>query len=226
MSFSFQSFATTDLPADLQGVQNAQMQFSITTTQHVATFGNFFDQNLYSQNANGTINYGSVAFTRDTPDKELHQDNLLTVSFYAIAGGLDGIRKGQTATLTADNGSNDGGQTDFVQFSSSYLNFQPGSEEDLALSFSSASPCFSTYKNVQPSRGGCTTSGTTLLNLLHSFTAAGTGTFASDPVPATVFATPEPASAWLVLAGILAAGCIRLPGLSKITRPLSLRRRR
>ncbi len=216
VSFSFQSFATDDLPADLQGIQNAEMKFSITTTEHVATFGNFFDQNLYSQNPNGTINYGTISFTRDTPDRELHQDDLLTISFYAIAGGLDGVRKGQTATLTADNGSNDSGQIDYVQFSSSYLNFAPGSDENLALSFSSANPCFSVYKNVKTGHGGCTTSGSTLLNLLHSFTAAGTGTFASDPAPTTIFATPEPASFWLMLFGILAVWTMRLWGFRRV----------
>lgn len=147
VTFDFLSFANGNLPADLQGPQSAQMNLSIKTSQHAVVFGNIFDQNLYSQSSGGVIDYGSISFTRDTPDKELHETNLLTVSFYAVAGGLDGIRRGQTATLTADTAS-DSAQTDYVQFSSSYLNFEPQTDENLALSFSSASPCFSVYAQV------------------------------------------------------------------------------
>jgi hypothetical protein len=202
VTFSFLGFAGNQLPSDLQGPQSAQMSFYIKTTQHVTSLGNQFDQNLYSQNASGLPNYGTITFTRTTPDKELNQTNLLTVSFFAIADGLDGARKGQTATLSADNEANFGpGQIDYVQFSSSYIDFAQGSDENLALSFTSANPCFSIYKNVTAARHGCVTSGTALLNFLHNFTAAGTGTFASDPPPTSVFAVPEPASACLLLLG-------------------------
>jgi hypothetical protein len=202
VTFSLLGFAVNDLPADLQGPQAAHMTFFIKTTQHVTTSGNFFDQNLYSVNPDGTPNYGTITFTRDTPDKELHKTNLLTVSFFAAGGGLDGIRKGQTATLSADNETNLGnGEFDYVEFSSDYLRFANGSDENLALSFTSANPCFSIYKNVTAAKGGCTTSGTTLLSFLHSFTAAGTGTFASDPAPYSIFAIPEPATSSLLLVG-------------------------
>ncbi|HEX4166395.1 MAG TPA: PEP-CTERM sorting domain-containing protein [Bryobacteraceae bacterium] len=203
--FDFLSFAATDLPLDLQGPQAAQLTFSVTTTQNAVTFGNFFDQNLYSQSASGVPNYGTIKFTRDTPDHELGQTNLLTVSFWATAGGLDGIRKGQTATLSADNG-----QTDYVQFSSSYLNFDPQSDENLALSFTSATPCFTVYANVKSAKGGCTQTSSAVLNFLHSFTAAGTGTFASDPSPTSVFAVPEPGTNWLTLLGATGIGMLLL----------------
>jgi hypothetical protein len=199
VTFSFLSFATNDLPGDLQGPQAAHMSFYVKTTQPVGTAGSFFDQNLYSADANGVPNYGTITFTRDTPDAELHETNLLTVSFYARAGGLDGIRRGQTAILTADNTANVNGEIDYVQFSSSYLDFRSGSDENLALSFTSANPCFTLFKNVTKGKGGCVVSGNSLLTFLHAFTAAGTGTFASDPQPTTVFATPEPASAALLL---------------------------
>ena len=154
-------------------------------------------------NSSGLPNYGTVTFTRTTPDGEIHQTNLLTVSFYAIAGGLDGIRKGETASLSADNEANLGpGQVDYVQFSSSYINFAASSDENLALSFSSANPCFSTYKNVKAGIHGCVTTGSALLSFLHSFTAAGTGTFASDPPPVSVFAVPEPESLSFMLFGL------------------------
>ena len=203
VSFDFLSFDSADMPADLQGPQAAQMTLSVSTTQPTATFGNFFDQNLFSTGAGSVPNYGTITFTRNTPDKELHQTNLLTVSFYAVAGGLDGVRRGQTATLTADNGSNDNGQIDFVQFSSSYLNFDSGADENLALSFTSANPCFTVYQNVKQVKGGCIQTNAKLLTLLHSFTAAGTGTFASDPQAISVFATPEPQTPWLTLFGLL-----------------------
>ncbi len=203
VSFDFLSFDPADMPADLQGPQAAQMTMSVSTSQPAATFGNFFDQNLYATGAGGVPNYGTITFTRNSPDKELHQTNLLTISFYALAGGLDGVRRGQTATLTADNGSNDNGQTDFVQFSSSYLNFDSGADENLALSFTSANPCFTLYQNVKQVKGGCTQTNSNLLSLLHSFTAAGTGTFASDPQAASIFATPEPQTLWLTLFGLL-----------------------
>lgn len=207
VTFDFLSFANGNLPADLQGPQAAQMKLSIKTTQHAGVFGNIFDQNLYSQSSGGVIDYGSISFTKDMPDKELHKTNLLTVSFYAIAGGLDGIRRGQTATLTADTAS-ESAQTDYVQFSSSYLNFEPQTDENLALSFSSASPCFSVYAQVKKVRGGCTQTRPQVLNLLHSFTAAGTGTFASDPAPQSIFATPEPASASLGCFGLALIGIL------------------
>ncbi|MDQ2842213.1 MAG: hypothetical protein M3Y72_14465 [Acidobacteriota bacterium] len=115
---------------------------------------------------------------------------------------MEGTRRGQTATLTADNANSFSDQTDYVQFSSSYLNFDPQADENLALSFSSATPCFSVAAQVTKVKGGCVPSTSSVLNLLHSFTAAGTGTFASDPDPQSVFATPEPASAYLGLCGL------------------------
>ncbi|MDQ2842575.1 MAG: PEP-CTERM sorting domain-containing protein [Acidobacteriota bacterium] len=211
VTFDFLSFANTDLPADLSGPQAAEMSFFVRTSQPVIVAGNFFEQNLYAQNANGSPAFGTITITRDTPDAELHKTNLLTVSFYALSGGLSGVRKGQTASLTADNGSTGGGPTDYVQFSSSYLTLQQGADENLALSFTSASPCFTRSQDVKKVKGGCVATDSLLLNLLHSFTAAGTGTFASDPSPASIFATPEPRSLWLMLLGLvaLAAGVYR-----------------
>jgi PEP-CTERM motif len=208
--FNLIGIPNSQLPADLQGSQAAHMTFSITTTQHVAAAGNFLQQNLFSQLANGSPNYGTITFTRDTPDGEIHQTNLLTVSFSSVSGGLVGIKNGQTATLSADNTTGGNGELDFVQFSSAYLNFSSGADENLAFSFTSANPCFSMAKNVtKNSRGGCTTSGSEVLNFLHSFTAAGTGSFASDPAPESIFAVPEPATFSLLFLGAPLIGLVR-----------------
>lgn len=210
VSFSLLSLSDADLPADLRGPQAAHMTFSVTTTQHVITSGNFFAQSLASSDSNGAPQYGTITFTRDSPDQELQETNLLTITFNAISSGLIGIRKGQTATLTADNDAN-GGDGDYVHFASSYLQFQSTANENLALSFSSASPCFTNYANL---KGNCTQANSTVLNFLHSFTAAGTGTFASDPGAVTVFAVPEPGVAGLGLAGLLALLCLgKMPEL-------------
>ncbi len=206
--FNLFGIDSSQLPVDLQGSQAAHMTFSITTTQHVVAAGSFLEQNLFSQLANGSPNYGTITFTRNTPDNELHQTNLLTVSFSAVTGGLGGIRNGQTATLSADNTASLNGEQDFVQFSSAYLDFSASSDENLAFSFTSANPCFSMAKNVTKSKGGCTTTGSDVLNFLHSFTVAGTGSFASDPAPVSVFATPEPATFPLLVLGASFVGLI------------------
>jgi hypothetical protein len=197
VTFTLLGFDESSLPADLQGPQAAHMTFSIKTTQQPTVSGNFFQQNLVTS----TPSNGLITFTRDTPDAELHETNLLTVSFDTVSGGLTGIRKGQTATLTADNGGNTPG-SDHVSFSSSYLSFQGDADENLAFSFTSASPCFTRSANVKTIKGGCTATDTTTLNFLHNFTAAGTGTFASDPPAASVFAVPEPADVELAFLGL------------------------
>jgi hypothetical protein len=184
VSFTFFGIDQASLPADLQGPQTALMTLSITTTQKPTVSGKFFHQGLSS----GSVPNGLMTFTRTTPDAELHETNLLTVHFDARVGGLSGMSKGRTATLTADNGF------DNVLFSSSYLKFDDSAEENLALSFTSATPCFSQNVNVQELKGLCTPVGSSLFEFLHPFTAAGTGTFAAGSQFRSVFAIPEPSS--------------------------------
>ncbi len=177
------------------------MAFFIRTTAPVKVGPSSFDQELYQADSSGAPVYGSIVFTRDMPDHTLHKTNLLTVTFNARVGGLRGVGRSQTASLTADNRTEDSaGIPDHIRFSSDFLIFPEGSAENLALSFTSANPCFAIRQITGSGPAGCTASGQTL-SFLHDFTAAGTGSFASEPTPVSVFA-PDPETATLLVSGM------------------------
>jgi hypothetical protein len=200
VTFTLLSLPNNSWLSDLRGPQAAHLTFQIATDQDAAVSGNYFNQALYSEK-DGAPQYGSIAITRDSPDDELHQTNLLTVSFYSRVGGLNGVKGGQTASLTVQNGLVEQGEADYVHFSSSYLDFTSDADENLAFSFTSATPCLSTYAILEQTRSGCAAGSLSTLSLLHSFTAAGTGSFAADPSTISDSETPEPRSLWSALLG-------------------------
>jgi len=115
-----------------------------------------------------------MVFTAVTPVNGL--TNLLTVdtsSTFTLFGN------GGSASTNADTAGGD-----VVNFSSDFLIFNLTTERDFALSFSSLTPKL----------------GLDINGWLNSFTASGTGTFASEPAP---YYTPDGASFSLLLGGLL-----------------------
>ena len=167
----------------LEGNQAAHISLTAQTTQTVQTFGTFFSQ---------PFNSLSVSFTRDTPFMGL--TNLLTVTVTPVSASLFGTRRGSTANLTADNS---GGVDDVIIYTSDFLTFSPDYSANLALAFTSASPCFTIFSAPG---AGCT-SGGTQMHFLHTLTMAGSGNFASEPTPRYTFAIPEPGASWTLMAG-------------------------
>ena len=127
----------------LEGNQAAHISLTAQTTQTVQTFGTFFSQ---------PFNSLSVSFTRDTPFMGL--TNLLTVTVTPVSASLFGTRRGSTANLTADNS---GGVDDVIIYTSDFLTFSPDYSANLALAFTSASPCFTIFSAPG---AGCTSGGT------------------------------------------------------------------
>ncbi|HLK57268.1 MAG TPA: hypothetical protein VKU00_11920 [Chthonomonadaceae bacterium] len=115
----------------------------------------------------------SMVFTANTPVNGL--TNLLTVS----NSTLSMFGKGNSASTDSDVSTGD-----TVNFSSDFLIFSNTIDRDFALSFSSLQPGLSTDIN----------------GWLKSFTASGTGTFASEPAP---FYSPDGASLSLLSGGLL-----------------------
>ncbi|HLK56121.1 MAG TPA: hypothetical protein VKU00_06140 [Chthonomonadaceae bacterium] len=115
-----------------------------------------------------------MVFTADTPVSGL--TNLLTVDG---SSEFHFFGKGNSASTNADTASGD-----TVNFSSDFLIFTNTTERDYALSFSSLTPALSLDIN----------------GWLNSFTASGTGTFASAPPP---FYTPDGTSLSLLSGGLL-----------------------
>src|SRR5579871_364609 len=116
----------------------------------------------------------NMVFTADTPVNGM--TNLLSVDGSST---LTFFGKGNSASTDA---ATDGG--DIVHFSSDFLNFTQTSTQDYALSFSSLQPTLSLDLN----------------GWLNSFTASGTGTFASSPPP---FYTPDGISLTLMSGGVI-----------------------
>lgn len=128
----------------------------------------------------------TMTFTANTPVNG--KTNLLTI--VANAGGTTsgGSLFGANASSTANfAGSQNGGTGDSVTMTSDFLSFTSTTQRDYSLSLNAATPNFSLNGN----------------GYLNSFTADGTGTFASDPAPFSSF-VPEPASLVFVLLGGIA----------------------
>lgn len=150
------------LPPSLSGFQSAHVFISSTTTQSGSSGGG-----TVTQPFNSVI---TIQIIRDTPAPvgtgTGSRTNLLTVVITPAAGTptLSGADGGNSATLSATTPA---GTAHSVTFSSHFLNFGATTDRNAGLSFSSVSPNYSLGAG----------------NFLSSMTAAGTGTFASNPVP-------------------------------------------
>lgn len=161
------------LPADLQGVQDATLTLTSTTTSAVQTS---FGGTVLEEDIDGASNV--LTITRDTPAAEGSgaRTNLLTLDF---TGQLIGLMNSHTPQLSGDTN-----QSDTVVYSSDFVGFAAAAE-DYSLSFSS-------WMTNDSANGLVVDAGD---NLFQSATAAGVGTFDATVV------IPEPSS--LGLAGLL-----------------------
>jgi len=167
ISFRYQNIS--GLPAALTGFQDAHMFVSSTTTQSGAPNGGNVVQPF-----NQTV---TVQIFRDTPAPigvgSGSRTNLLTavITPNVNAPTISGSNGGNSATFSATTPDHN------VVFSSDFIGFGLTTDRNLGLSFSSVTA------NLSLGAG----------SFLNSFTAAGTGTFASNPVP--VYAPPTAAGA-------------------------------
>lgn len=164
----------TGLDSSLTGFQNAHL-FITTTTTAFATL------NLATNGLNQSLDQTTViSVVRDTPAPVGvgigARTNLLTatVSVNTATPALTGTSTTNSGTMSISTPDH------VVTFTSDFLNFSLTTQRNLALSFSS----------ITPTLGLAGPSGS---SFLQSFTAAGSGTYASDPPP-TVFG-PTAASA-------------------------------
>ena len=163
-------FLYQNLPAlhsSLQGIQNASMVITTTTTQP-ATGGPPFTQPLNQQ--------VTVQIIRDTPAPvgvgRNTRTNLLTAVFLPSTStpGITGSNNSATLSVTTPDQN--------IIFTSDFLLFHQTTSRNLALSFSSVSPALALGAG----------------SFLQSFTAAGSGTFASNPLPTLPSPTAAPVS--------------------------------
>lgn len=168
--FIYQNVA--GLPAELQGPQSARFFITSTTTATA------------SSNANRTIQPFNQILTiqiiRNTPTPPGVGTGLRTNLLTAVVtpngtslSEITGDTGGSAAAYTAST------PNQIVTYTSDFINFTSGmgTERNLALSFSSVEPSISIGTG----------------NFLANFTAAGSGTFASNPGP--TFMPPTAASA-------------------------------
>ncbi len=159
--FTYQNIG--GLNSSLQGLQDAHLVLTSSTTALVTTTGSNLAQPF--SNANNTIR-----ITRDTAAPAGvgtgSRTNLLTVTFSPNNNSpqLTGSNGGNSSSFSATTPDH------VVTFTSDFLNFSTTTARNFALSFSSVTPALSI------GNGG----------FLSSFTAAGSGTFASNPVPTVV----------------------------------------
>jgi len=157
--FLYQNIA--NLPADLQGPQNARVY--VTASTATPAFQAAGDPPRDVQPFSGTF---TIQIIRDTPASggTGSQRNLLT-AVITPDGTTQSSLAGDDLSDAAAYTASDLRQT--VVYSSDFLGFLPTSQDNLGLTFSSVTPLLSI------GAGG----------FLNSFTAAGTGTFASNNPP-------------------------------------------
>ena len=152
----------------LQGFQNAHLSLSTSTNQPTTASGSTLTQAF-----NGGVS--TIQVIRDTPAPVGNgaRTNLLTVTFSPNnnSPSLAGSNFGNSASFSATTPDHT------VTLTSDFLDFSNSSQRNLALSFSSL------LTDLRMDAG----------NFLKSFTAAGSGTFASNPPP-TVVAVPTAAA--------------------------------
>jgi hypothetical protein len=155
------------LHPELQGGQNARIFITPTTTTIPATLST---GNL-TQPLNQTITISIIRNTPTSPGVGTGtRTNLLTAVITPntnnpLLGGADGSNSATFSASTSPTSMDNN-----VTFTSDFLNFSATTARNLGLSFSSVTP------NLSLGAG----------SFLNSFTAAGTGTFASNPVPTPV----------------------------------------
>jgi hypothetical protein len=165
--FIYQNVA--NLPPVLQGPQLAHISITATTTS--VAFQTPFDPARDIQRFSDSI---TIRIIRDTPAGvgTGTQRNLLTAVITPDGGSQSALAGDDLSDAVAYTAS-DARQT--VVYSSDFLGLSPTAVDNLGLSFSSVNPLLS----IGPG------------NFLNSFTAAGTGTFASNIAP--VFNPPTAA---------------------------------
>lgn len=148
----------TGLNAALQGGQNAHLFITTTTTTTPATL----TVNTLNQPLNQVV---VISILRDTPAPvgTGARTNLLTATISAATAvpSLAGPNTGNSANFTVTTPDNT------ITFTSDFVSFAATTQRNLGLSFSSVTP------QLALGAGG----------FLQSFTAAGAGTFASNPPP-------------------------------------------
>lgn len=158
----FKYFNIVGLNATLTGFQNAHLFITTTTTPATAVGANV------TQPLNQTV---TIQIIRDTVPTGVPCSgsctNLLTAVYLFTVADTPAIVGRGGANLNASTPGN------IVTFTSDLISFTSTMDRILALSFSSVTP------PTAIGAGG----------FLRSFTAAGTGTFASDPVPTTMIIT-------------------------------------
>lgn len=160
-----------NLPPALQDFQEAKLYLSVRTGSTATSPGGVviqpFDQ------------LGEIRIVRDTPAPVGggNRTNLLTITINAIGSAspiLTGTSGGNSATFSATTPDH------IVTFTSDFLGFNQTTQRNLGLSFSSV------VNNLS-------LNSPTVNNFVKEFTAAGSGTFASNPPP--VVLTPTAAEA-------------------------------
>jgi hypothetical protein len=147
------------LDPSLQGIQNAHLFITTTTTQPASLSGGSLTQPL-----NQTVTVDIIRDTPAPPGTGSSPRTLLLRAVFTPSGftpGIVGSQGGNSATLSATTPDH------VVTFTSDFLLFGATTQRNLAFSFSSVLP------SVALGSGG----------FLQSFTAAATGTFASSPPP-------------------------------------------
>ncbi|HWC98652.1 MAG TPA: hypothetical protein VG456_17955, partial [Candidatus Sulfopaludibacter sp.] len=199
ITFEFQS-VSGPLPLALQGPINAHMTISAPATGVATTTPVCLNPPSCSNTKYFTTQPvgGTITITSDTPvtglDHNAADDILLQVIFGASAG-LQGFRGDGVASLLSDSTS----VGDSVSFTSDYLNFGLPVEEQISMSFTSLSPCFTRITN------SCSATATSPVGTyLRQFTANGSGTFSADPEPYTQ--APEPMMMSLMGLGAIGLG--------------------
>lgn len=149
-----------NLPADLQADQSATLSFSATTSRKAFDLGDGdFSQKFES--ATLLISRNGPAAEGDNPRTVLLSVTFTNFTFTGSSGptgGAGGFNASSNASTTT------------VNFSSNFLDFSATNVRNLALSFSSISPGLSLNSS----------------GFFNDFATAGTGTFASDPLPSVV----------------------------------------
>lgn len=131
-----------------------------------------------------------ISITADAPI--LGQTNLLTINSGNPSGDatIEGQNNAVSANIDADSGDGDS-----VSYSSGFFDFSSATDLNFALSLTSLSSGLSQNGN----------------GYLSSFTAKGSGNFASDPAP-IVTAAPEPGSQLAFMIGLAGVGALLIAG--------------
>ena len=164
-------FTMSGLAPDLTGIQDAHLTVDFISNVGTTGVGNSRSQ-LFD-----TITNGSISIVRDTAAAEGtgSRTNLLTVSFSNAE--LDASQADGSFTFKTN-------ATSVITYTSDFVSFNPGADKDFSLSFSGASPTFSSV----------------LGSSSRSMRFSGTGTFAVEPVP-------EVATWGMMLTGFGLIGC-------------------